>query len=77
MHNKGEDTYQHLCVVQVAVNPREVDHEARAMNLAVLAGDVVLIQGPEKLESVIATYHHHQQDDAVLDEYVEEGETEA
>lgn len=76
MHNKGEDTYQHLCVVQLIVNPREVDHEAGAMFLSI-AYDVILIHRPEQLKSVVAAYHHQQQDDAVLEEYVEKGKSEA
>lgn len=61
----------------MAVDPRDVDHEASAMDLAVLAGHIVLIEGPKELQRVVATDGHHQQDDAVLNEHVEERETEA
>lgn len=77
MDNEGEDAYEHLCVVQVVVDPGDVDHEAGAMYFSVLAGHVVLIQRPEELERVVAADRHQQQDDAVLDEHVEEGEPEA
>ena len=47
------------------------------MDLAVLAGHIVLIEGPEELQRVVAADGHQQQDDAVLNEHVEERETEA
>lgn len=59
MDNEGEDAYQHFCIVEMAVDPWDVDHEAGAVDLPVLAGHVVLIQRPEELECVVTADGDH------------------
>lgn len=77
VHDEGEDAHQHLRIFQVTVDAGDVDHEAGAVHLPVLAGHAVLIQRPVELQRVVAADRHHQQDDAVLYEHVEERKAEA